>query len=324
MTPPPAVPRRLPGWSRLLSHLRHIRVENKGLKLLALLIAATLFAVSRQPTREVLLVGVPLEFRGLAPEMEIGSEVVQTVSVRLRGPQNVTRNLLPNQVTVLADLSNKEPGERVVQLKAGDVTRPEGVEVVRIEPASIKLRLEPSINRQVPVEPRFLGKVAEGYEVYRVVATPPTVEVAGPHSHVSQLHRAPTESIQLDGRTSSFETVVDVNIEDRAVRVMSHDPIRLVVEIGERRVERRFPGVPVRWLDQPPNAALLTPTVEVKLFGPRSALDALQPRDLRVEVSTVALPASATAVPPRVLLPQGAEARVEVRGTAPDQVRIKQ
>jgi hypothetical protein len=138
---------RLSGVSRLVSHLRHYRIENKGLKLLALLVAFLLFAVSRPPTRDVLLVGVPLEFRGLAPGMEIGGDVAQTVSVRLRGPQDVVRSILPSQIAVTADLSDKEPGERVVQLKAADVSRPDRVEVLRIEPASIKLRIEPTTGK---------------------------------------------------------------------------------------------------------------------------------------------------------------------------------
>src|SRR5437868_11709516 len=86
--------------SRFFNRLRHYHIENKGLKLLALLIAFLLFIASRQPISDVRLVGVPLEFRGIKQGLEISGDVSQTVSVRLRGPQDVMRNIMPNQLAV--------------------------------------------------------------------------------------------------------------------------------------------------------------------------------------------------------------------------------
>src|SRR5438552_16285383 len=122
MTPRPSLP-RLPSASQLFNRLRHYHIENKGLKLLALLIAFLLFIASRQPISDVRLVGVPLEFRGIKQGLEISGDVSQTVSVRLRGPQDVMRNIMPNQLAVVANLNNKEPGERMVQRKTADVLR---------------------------------------------------------------------------------------------------------------------------------------------------------------------------------------------------------
>src|ERR1044072_3823393 len=109
MTRRPPVPRlssllSLSNWSQLFNRLRHYHIENKGLKLLALLIAFLLFIASRQPMSDVRLVGVPLEFRGIKEGWEISGDVSQTVSVRLHGPQDVIRNLMPNQLAVVATL----------------------------------------------------------------------------------------------------------------------------------------------------------------------------------------------------------------------------
>jgi YbbR domain-containing protein len=321
MIPRPKLPHlNLP---RVLHQLRHRRIENKGLKLLALLLAVLLFVISRQPMSDVRLVGVPLEFRGLAAGMEISGDVTQTVSVRLRGPQNLVRGLMPNQVVVIADLGNKEPGERIVHLAASDVSRPDEIEVLRIEPASIKLRLEPTLSRQIPVELRFMGELAAGYELYSFTTAPSTVEIEGPQSHVNQTHRALTESIQLDGRSASFKAAVDVDIPDHFIRVTTPGPINVSVEIGERRIERSFTALPIEWIDQAAGERLLTPQVDVMLYGPRSALDALRARDIRVELTTANLPATAATAKPQVRLLGGANARIEVRDITPSEVRIK-
>jgi len=247
MTPRPSPPRlssllslaSLSNLSRLFNRLRHYHIENKGLKLLALLIAFLLFAASRQPMSDVRLVGVPLEFRSLRDGLEISSDVSQTVSVRLHGPQDVIRNLMPNQLAVVANLDNKEPGERIVQLKTADVVRPENVEVTGIEPASIKLKIEPTRSRLLPIEPRFIGKLPSGFEIYRSIADPPTVKIVGPESRINQIERAPTESIQLDGHNATFTAVVDVDLPDHSLRVTTPGSIKLTIEIGPRRAETK-------------------------------------------------------------------------------------
>jgi len=323
MTPRRALPRRVLNLPRLITQLRHYHIENKGLKLLALLVAFLLFIVSRQPTREVLLVGVPIEFRGLRAGLEVSGDVAQTVSVRLRGAQDVVRNLLPNQVAVVSDLSNKEPGERVVQLRPSDVSRPDHIEVLRIEPASIKLRLEPTISKWVSVTPQFLGEVANGDELYSANAEPATAEIEGPQSHIAKINHAPTESIRLDGRQASFKTTVDIDIPDHLIRVIRPSPVNVSIEIGEHRSERRLANLPVEWIDKPATASLLTSRVEVTLYGPRSALEALRPNDIRVEISTANLPATATTAEPRVRLLTSPNAHIEVKSIAPSEVKLK-
>ena len=100
------------GERPLSEGIRHTRIENISLKLLAVGVATLLFAVSRQPTSDVGLEHVPLEFRGVAQGLEITGEVDQTVSVRLRGPRDVVRGLMPNQIAVVADISGKERATR--------------------------------------------------------------------------------------------------------------------------------------------------------------------------------------------------------------------
>ncbi|HZS03331.1 MAG TPA: CdaR family protein [Blastocatellia bacterium] len=226
---------RLPTFSQITHALRNFVTENTGLKLLSLLLAVAFFTISRQPLSEVTLVSVPLEFHGPRAGLEISGDVPQTVSVRLRGPQDVIRNTTASQIGVVADLNNKEPGERVVQLKRTDVSRPDNLEVLRIEPASIRLHIEQTVQKQVPVEPQYVGEVAAGYERRGFIAQPPTIEISGPLSHLGNITRALTESIQLDGRKESFKTRVDVDLKDPTIRVNTPGPITVMVEIGEKK-----------------------------------------------------------------------------------------
>ncbi len=305
--------------SRLFHRLRHTRIENKGLKLLSLLLAILLFAVSQQPATDLRMVGVPIGYRGLSPGVKISGDVDQTVSVRLSGPRNIVRSVIPNQLMVIADLSNKEPGERIVQLKVDESSLPDNVKVLQIEPISIRIKLEPTATKRVKVETRFLGQVAEGWEIYRVKLDPGEVEIEGPQSLVHKVDRVVTETVNLDGRKADFQTFVEVEAPQDSLQVKTPGPINLSVNIREERAARLFANIPVRWPDKNATGRLLTKTVDVEVFGPKSAVEALRSDDLIIEATTTGLPPGATSVAPQIQLP----ANIEVRNVIPREVKVK-
>ncbi len=309
--------------SRMSQKLRHTRIENKGLKLLSLLLAILLFVVSRQPVSDVRLVGVPIEYRGLSAGVEISGAVEQTVSVRLSGPRDLVRGLPSNQVLVVADLSNKEPGERTAQLKADESSLPENIKVLQIEPASIRIKLEPTVRKRVKVEAQFMGQVEDGYEFYRARLTPDEVEIEGPQSQVNKLGRLMTEAVNLAGRKASFPTSVEVETPHDSLRVKAPGSLNLSVEIGEARGLRRFVNVPLQWVDKVPNERPAPKTVEVELYGPKSAINALRADDLRVELKTAGLPPGVESVAPQVHLPANADKEIEIRNIIPGKVKLK-
>src|SRR5262249_5829355 len=305
--------------SRLFHRLRHTRIENKGLKALSLLLAILLFFVSQQPTTDMRVVGVPIEYRGLSPGVEIGGDSEKNVSVRLSGPRNIVRSLTPNQLLVIADLSNKKPGEKIVQLRGDESFLPDNVKVLKIEPESIRIKREPMATKKVKVEAQFMGQVAEGREIYRVKLDPGEVEIQGPQSQVNKIDRVITETVNMDGRQSDFQTSVEAEVSQDSLRVITPGPIKLSVEIGEARALRRFANLPVRLLDKNANWRPLTKTVEVEVSGPKAAVEKLRADDLRVEINTAGLTGDANSVTPQVQLPPN----IEVRNIIPGEVKVK-
>jgi YbbR domain-containing protein len=209
--------------------------ENGRLTLMSLAVAFVLFAVSRQPERDILLVDVPLEFTNIPGGLEISSEVPAAVNVRLRGPRDMVQGITANELEVKADLGYKTAGERVIQLKASDVIKPDKVEVRRIEPQTIELKLEPTRRKTVAVETQFVGQVAAGFERLRTQLEPASVEIEGPESRVEQVTKILTESVQLEGRQVSFQMPVDLETGKSGVRIVSATPIKLSVEIGTKK-----------------------------------------------------------------------------------------
>ncbi len=205
------------------------------LKILALCVALFLFYVAQQPPRDIMLVNVPLEFVNIPPGLEISSEAPDAVNIRLRGPQDLVTGIRANQLEVKADLSNRSAGERVIQIKASDVMRPENVEVRRIEPDTLELKLEPTRRKTVPIEVQFAGKVAQGFERLKQIVKPEMVEIEGPESKIAQVTKLMTESVQLDGRRENFQVQVELEARRQGVRLVNPGQVNLVVEIAPQK-----------------------------------------------------------------------------------------
>ncbi|MGH9835424.1 MAG: CdaR family protein, partial [Blastocatellia bacterium] len=216
-----------------------------------------------------------------------------------------------------------EPGERTAQLKADESSLPENIKVLQIEPASIRIKLEPTARKRVKVEAQFMGQVEDGYEFYRARLAPDEVEIEGPQSQVNKLGRVMTEAVTLAGRKASFQTSVEVETPHDSLRVKNPSRINLSVEIGEARGLRRFVNIPLQWVDKAPNERPAPKTVEVELYGPKSAINALRPDDLRVELKTTGLPPGVDSVAPQVLLPANADKEIEIRNIIPGKVKLK-
>jgi YbbR domain-containing protein len=220
--------------------LRKIFVEDWSLKLLALVITFVLWlAVTGQNKPVTLRVsGVQLNF--LRHEgLEISNELPSSVEVILTGSPGKLDRIGPRDLVATVDVSDQQAGERVVRLSLDRVKMdlPEGVKIQGFQPATIPIRLEPSVERQVEVEVKLEGKLPDGYEVTGSSANPAKVRLRGPFDRVNALHKATTETVWLDGRKESFNLPrVAINIADPKIDIL--DPaVDVHVEIAEKKRE---------------------------------------------------------------------------------------
>lgn len=306
----------------LRNRLKILR-ENRGLKILSVLLALTLFLLSRQQNIEVRLNDVPIQFQGLPPGHEIIDDGEQRVSVRLFGPEDLVRRLNSNQITVVAQLQHKDHGQRVVQLHPEDVVRPPRVKVTQILPPNIRLQIERTIERTIPIKPRIVGQLAAALEVYQAQVVPSQIQLEGPESPLKDLVDVWTETTDLTGQATSFSKLVDVETLHPSIRIKTREQIRLSVTIGEKRTNRIFLGVPVRWPDLGSGDRLLTRKVDVEVYGPLSQVGQLTTSEIRVEVPTKGLPHGQGTVAPAVLLPEGTGAFLKVVRITPPAIQYR-
>ena len=210
--------------------MKQLLTRNLGWKLLSLLIAIALwFAVAREPELATSL-SVPVQFKNIPDDVDVGSNVPDRIHVEVRGPSGrLSRDNL-GDVAVVLDLSDARPGERTYTIRPNSINLPAGVAFYRAVPSQITLHFERMMAREVPIVPLF-AKIPEGYRVRGYSITPQKSRIRGPEERVKNIARVATDPVDLSGVVSEREFRTHVNVADPQVRLDAASQVTLKVTL---------------------------------------------------------------------------------------------
>ena len=212
-----------------MDFLRKYVFHNFGLRAVSLIAAVLLwFAVTREPVAEVAL-SVPVEFHNSPEHLEISTEAIPQVQVRVRGPVRAVRDLTSSEVHAIIDLEQAKPGERTYDLNPRRIRVPEGIEVVQAVPSQMRLSFDARATRDIEVLPRVIGTFAAGYRIDQVKANPTTITITGPAKHVQGVEAAVTDPVDATGVVGSATFITHAYVSDPLVRLTDPNPIHVTV-----------------------------------------------------------------------------------------------
>ncbi len=267
-----------------MSFAMDVLLRNWGIKLTSVMLAFLLWlAVRGEPPAER-VVTVPLEIV-LPADMQITSERPSTVEVTLRGTASSMWFGQPFP-SCRVDLGQIGEGQHDVPLTPADVHVPHasGLEVVAIRPARVRLTLEKTISKGVPIRV-IRGDPPLDLEVYGVTVDPPTATITGPRSRVQGIRDIPTENISLSGQRESLRTYARLDIPDSAVHASPPGPVQVSIQLGVRRQLRIIRAVPVEPDDT--TVTVIPPRITLRVLVPVSLEKMLSAADFEATVSTV-------------------------------------
>jgi YbbR domain-containing protein len=197
-----------------------ILTENFPLKLFSLVLAVAFWMFLIGETEVAASVPVFVQYRNLPRDLEISSEQIDRVYLKVSGPSSRLTAEALNNAAVLLDLGSvQNAGEQTFTLDRSNVDLPSGLAVLRVVPSRIRLRFERRATKQVPVEVRFGGPPPQGYRISRMDVQPHRLEVVGPESRVEHVDVAATDALDLAGKVGNAEYRVPVYVTDPQVQV---------------------------------------------------------------------------------------------------------
>lgn len=209
--------------------------KNLGTLLIAFVLAVIVWVsavVASDPNEEHILArSVPIEIIGQDPGLQIMDELPQNVTLVLRAPTSVWTQLNNDQGSVRAwvDLSNLGPGEHIVPVQV-QIT-PRLVRLIRQDPASLTINLDPIISQVFPVNLIVQGEPPVGYQVQTPVLEPSEVTVTGPESLVSLVNEA---RVRLDITNKTQTIITDeipllLDVEGKIVSGLTVTPEKVTI-----------------------------------------------------------------------------------------------
>ncbi len=180
---------------------------------------------------------VPYEFIAIC---ETKNVVVDT-----RAPRSNFVKYDANAFRVYANLEGLGEGEHQI---LPQVIMPQGFELLETEPLVVNVKLDPLIERQMPIELITAGEVSPDVAIKEITKSMDTVTVVGPKSFVEKAVKV-YGNINLSNNTASFEQQIQMNAVDEKnnivprVRVVP-SVITVSVDIESGLKKRIVPVIP--------------------------------------------------------------------------------
>jgi len=266
--------------------------RNWRLKIAALCLAVLLWALLRpEPINGVDVFTIPVRAQvGDLDWVLEGEPVPATVRVRLRGPTEDLMRIARDGTTLRVPLDSVSSGDTVVQLRRDWVVLgSSGVVVEDIEPATVRLALQPTLATVLPLRVVSGGSLPEDLALAAPVGlNPQGVRVRGPAHQVRALDsiRLP---LDLDEVTESG--IYPLEVDTTGLGGISVTPLAVTASIRlEPALERTLGAVTVVVEDSsgaigPSLAFAVAPAaMEVRLSGARTPVTETREEEVRAVV----------------------------------------
>ena len=153
------------------------------------------------------------------------------MDVRVRGPFTALRQLDPDKLEAVIDLTEAPRGEKIYRLAPEDVNVPEGVEVIAISPAETRLVLDATAEKSLPITANVTGKPAGGYEIAEVSVEPRVAFLVGPASALARMTSVTTDAVSADSRAATFSVPAAVLAEGPGLRIKQGQVVTVTVRL---------------------------------------------------------------------------------------------
>jgi YbbR domain-containing protein len=278
-------------WHWLRRHL----LRNLGIKLIALVLALTLYLHVFFSQEREMIFDVPITLHGV-PESLIGSgDLPHTARVRFRGLGLALSKLRtdPQGARLLVEVGDIHEGLLQRPLVSGDVLLPSDIDVrviEVIEPKELDIEFDRLRVKRLAVVPNVSGRPAPGFVMAgRVVAVPESVTVRGPQQLVDSFEFIRTEPLDVAGLDGVAQRRVALRVPGRCEAAPPEVTVRVAID---KVVSRTFAQLPVM-VHRSGDVALrrLAPqTGSVVVSGPATLVDSLRTADLRLSIDAMGLP----------------------------------
>ncbi|MDD9301992.1 MAG: TIGR00159 family protein [Desulfobacter sp.] len=162
---------------------------------------------------------VPIEFIKPDPKLQITQVSASEAKLLISGALPLIKALDPGQINIKLILPDSGAGNKVLPISPKDVMLPPGIQLKKIEPAQVKITLDALVEKELPIQPDWKGKLPKGFIMVRARTIPPVVQVKGGALALNHVSTIFTEKIFLDTLRDSGTIKVGLVLDSPAMKV---------------------------------------------------------------------------------------------------------
>ncbi len=195
--------REYAGYDDAQKRFRHQTIELAAAGLISLLCVTGIWLSFSKGIETFATHEVPIEFMNPDQKMEILSSSASSVKLLISGAKPLMNSIKPEQINIKLNLSQAAIGVNKLSITKENILLPPGVILKKIDPAELDITLDTLIEKQLPIQPTWTGKLPEGLIMKKAEAIPRTIKVTGGGMVLKNISTVFTEQIRLDKLTES-------------------------------------------------------------------------------------------------------------------------
>ncbi|MBT4629293.1 MAG: YbbR-like domain-containing protein [Deltaproteobacteria bacterium] len=279
---------------------------NVYFKVLAVVLAVFVWFLARKSGEPIQMsFYAPVVFKNVSPSFQVTSDPPQVNIVVLTNSRD---SFNPQEIQAVLDLDKAQEGTLSYVLTENHILSPVKVEITRINPSQITVRLEELIEKSFSIKPRYQGTPKKGYLMRDIRIIPDTLTMRGPRSVLENLEHVSAHEIELEGLKESVTMRVDLDLPTGNVQIIDQDVdfYSAEITIDSLPIKKRFSEVPV-FLRNMDYVSVINPgTFNVFVEGPEDLIQELNMDKLygEIDLSTFE-PGEYPKVTPKVVKPDG-------------------
>jgi YbbR domain-containing protein len=259
--------------------------RNFWLKFLSLLFATVLFFIVRTDKEVVYERMAKVKIVTMPSMTVLGSnERFLNVSVRI---QNSLFSIPPtdSELSGEIDITTSSPEKINVKVTRENFPHLPKQYSLFIERPYIEVETDKVIDKTLPIQVVLKGEPSPGLMVSKVTVKPDQLKVSGAKGELLRLENLSTLPINIDGISSTFTTLVPIDISDRTSLKLPTSSVQVVVNLTNKKFNRVFRSVPVEVFGL--NKELLKGVelrpkyIDVEVAGDKDVIHLINPSEIR-------------------------------------------
>ncbi len=176
---------------------------------------------------------VPVEFINPAQKMEIVSSSTSNVKLLISGARPLVQSIKPEQINIKLNLSQSFVGDNKLAITQNNIQLPPGIRLKKINPSELTIKLDTLIEKELPIQPNWTGKLPSGLVMKKAMPVPDTIKVTGGGLALKDISTIFTEELSLNNLTESGTYTTALVLDPPSIKLEGDQNVRIQYVIAK-------------------------------------------------------------------------------------------